>query len=719
MVRKGIDNGPLTGGAYVISGASTLEIASTAFANNASTMIAYCFHSVSGYSSIGSYSGTGATGNSITGLGFKPAWVMVKRTDSTGNWVVRDNTRSPVNPANDRLFWNLSNATGSAFNMDFDSDGFTLNTTTSDENASGGTYIYMAFADTRDATFFGDTSGNGNNWTPNALNNTDVVLDSPTNNWSTSNPLNGDSGTTWKEGNLELSTTSFGNNASTFFMETGKWYWEATGEGYVGAVCAFDRGTYNNTISVSGSDSIGYFTNGTVYWGTGTDSTPATYTSSDIIGVAVNMDDGQISFYKNNTLQVTLNFSSTISRLATEGCYANYNNGSTNNTRVVNFNFGQDSSFAGNKTAQGNTDDNGKGDFYYAPPSGFLALTTGNLPTPTITAPDEYFNTVLYTGNGSTQSITGVGFQPNWVWQKTRSTARSNYLQDVVRGAQKQLISDSTGAETSFTNGITSFDSDGFSVGSSSWANGNNESKVAWNWKAGGTAVSNTDGSITSQVSANQDAGFSVVSYTGTAANATVGHGLSSAPEMYMVKNRDQTGDWCVYHKDSNATPEDYYLLLNLTNAPIDNSTIWNDTAPTSTTFSIGSYLYGNNIDYIAYCFHSVEGYSKIGSYTGNGSTDGTYVHCGFRPAYVMAKRTDASGNSWYIWDNKRNSYNANGDNNLWANNSSAENTNDYPFDALSNGFKVRTTTSNLNTSGATYIFLAFAEAPFSKSNAR
>ena len=233
--------------------------------------------------------------------------------------------------------------------------------------------------DGRDASNLGDDeSGNGNDFTSNNLAASDQVLDSPTNNWCVMNPLNGDGGTTWKNGNLELSTANQGNNASTIFMTTGKWYWEAKGQGYAGGVCSIDRGAYSSGMTPSGSDSIGYYSNGTVYWGGGSDSTPASYTSSDIIGVAVNMDDGEISFYKNNTLQVTLTFASTVSSLATDGCYAVVNNG-TSSSITFYLNFGQDGTFAGTETAQGNSDGNGVGNFYYAPPTGYLALCTKNL----------------------------------------------------------------------------------------------------------------------------------------------------------------------------------------------------------------------------------------------------------------------------------------------------------------------------------------------------
>jgi hypothetical protein len=232
--------------------------------------------------------------------------------------------------------------------------------------------------------------------------------------------------------------------------------------------------------------------------------------------------------------------------------------------------------------------------------------------------------------------------------------------------------------------------------------------------------VLNEAGTIPSQVSANTTAGFSIVSYTGTGANATVGHGLDVKPKVVIVKNRDQAGDWCVFHEDMNAVPQDYYLLLNLPNSPINNNTIWNDTAPTTSTFSIGSYLYGNTIKYIAYCFHDVEGYSKFGSYTGNGSAaDGPFVYTGFRPAWVLIKRYDAAEN-WWLLDNKRNPYNQ-VDTALRPNDPAfdAVSPTKYAQDFLSNGIKLKTLDPDVNIINGTYIYMAFAENPFKYANAR
>jgi hypothetical protein len=323
---------------------------------------------------------------------------------------------------------------------------------------------------------------------------------------------------------------------------------------------------------------------------------------------------------------------------------------------------------------------------------------------------DDYFNTVLYVGNNATNVITGVGFQPDLVWLKDRVNANSHNLYDSVRGATKALISNATNAEITRATGLTSFDSDGFTLGS---YGGHNESpeNVSWNWKAGGTAVSNTEGSITSTVSANTTSGFSIVSYTGTGANATVGHGLGSAPQMIILKNRDSAENWIV--GGSNITTGwTGYLALNLTDTITTASNIWQDTTPDSDKFYIGASgkVNGSTHGMVAYCFAEVKGYSKAFSYTGNGSADGDFVYCGFRPAFVLIKCT-SNATDWFINDNKRLGYNG-GNNVLYPDLSSVEATSPQ-VDILSNGFKTRTVDSMINNSGYTYVGFAFAEQPF------
>jgi hypothetical protein len=326
----------------------------------------------------------------------------------------------------------------------------------------------------------------------------------------------------------------------------------------------------------------------------------------------------------------------------------------------------------------------------------------------------------LYTGNGGTlavsNAVNGVSFQPDWVWAKSRSTTDANFVLDSVRGATINLYTNGTAAE--FTqNTVTAFNVGGFSVGSqANGVNTNSATYVAWNWKAGGAAVTNTAGSITSQVSANTAAGFSIVTYTGTGSNATVGHGLGVAPSMIIFKNRQSTTSWLVYHTSMGNTNA---MFLNGTSASGASSTYFNNTSPTSTVFSLGSDTSGNGANNIvAYCFAAVAGYSAFGSYTGNGSTDGPFVYTNFRPRFVMIKRTDVA-NDWAILDTSRNTYNV-ATQVLFPNTSSAEGTQTTPMDILSNGFKVRNGADNyINASGGTYIYAAFAETAFKFSNAR
>jgi hypothetical protein len=326
----------------------------------------------------------------------------------------------------------------------------------------------------------------------------------------------------------------------------------------------------------------------------------------------------------------------------------------------------------------------------------------------------------LYTGNSGTQSIVnavnGVFFAPDFVWIKDRSAARQNSLNDIVRGTNKELFSDSTDAETSpGTPVLTAFNSNGFSVGANAVGNQSGENFVAWQWKANGSGVSNTAGSITSTVDANTTAGFSVVTFTGTGANDSVGHGLGVTPNMIILKRRNSTSGWLVYHS-SLATPSTQWLQPNTTDAVQTASPFWNTV--NSTTFGTSANTTINTATYVAYCFAAIAGYSAFGSYTGNGSTDGPFVYLGFRPRFIMVKRTDAA-EGWEMLDTSRNTYNA-VNSLLEANQSSAEITStSRDTDFTSNGFKVRNTSNAMNASGGTYIYACFAENPFKYSNAR
>jgi hypothetical protein len=333
----------------------------------------------------------------------------------------------------------------------------------------------------------------------------------------------------------------------------------------------------------------------------------------------------------------------------------------------------------------------------------------------TIKKPSDYFNTKLYSGNSGTQSITSVGFQPDFTWIKRRTgTGAGSLIFDVVRGATNFLGSNDTAGNQTDVTTLTSFDTNGFTLGSSAGVNGSGENYASWNWLGANGTASNTDGSISSTVSANTTSGFSIVSYTGTGSNATVGHGLGSAPQVVIIKDRSVARDWIV---GDTAIGFDKYLLLNSTTASITASNRFQDTAPSSSVVTIGTHGYVNNSgnNYIAYCFAEKQGFSKFGSYTGNGSADGTFVYTGFKPAFVIAKCSSAVS-QWGMKDIARNPYNVL-DKSLFANLSNAEETN-REMDFLSNGFKLRSNAAgDLNDNGSTYIYMAFAEEPLVGDN--
>ncbi len=328
-----------------------------------------------------------------------------------------------------------------------------------------------------------------------------------------------------------------------------------------------------------------------------------------------------------------------------------------------------------------------------------------------IDKPSDYFETLLYTGTGSSNTITGLDFEPNWVWIKPRNDARGHNLIDSVRGVSKWLGSNETSAELTVAQGITSFNSNGFTVGTSNDFNKASNTHVAWNWKAGGTASSNTEGTITASSSVNTDAGFGIATWTGNGtAGANIGHGLNQAPEMFFVKQRTGVQDFTCWNKTFTSS-EFCDLSSNIAKTSFD---VWN-TVPDSTKiyFANQARCNASGSDYVGYYWHSVNGYSKIGSYTGNGNSDGTFVYTGFRPAFVMIKRTDDVRN-WVIVDNKRPNYNPT---NEWLYpNASDAGYSQTGIDLLSNGFKTLITSPTVNASGGSYIYMCFAENPFVSS---
>ena len=593
--------------------------------------------------------------------------------------------------------------------------------------AYAGTYgtngFYITGADSADLG--ADYSGNGNDFTSSGLTTADQVTDTPTDNYPVISPIDRQSGASapLKDGNLVFENNNTGTTVdarATFAVSSGKWYWEVEADalgqsgvarefvGVVSPVWKIDSGSGGQSFYID-STGYAYMTTGLK----GNNNTTAAYgtawTAGDIIGVALDLDNGKIWWSLNGTFQNSGDPAAGTGEAYSglSGTYApafavDYGTGTS---RLI-ANFGQ------------------TGGLTYTPPTGFKALSAANLPEPTIKDGSAHFNTILYTGNGSatTRSLTGVGFQPDFVWKKIRSSADHHWLHDAVRGADKGLNSNRTDSEYTSTR-LTSFDSDGFSFATSDPdTNGSGSTYVAWNWLAGNGTASNTDGSITSTVSANQTAGFSVVTYTGTGSAATVGHGLSTTPEMIIVKNRSASWGWFVYNSYL-TNPTTGRLQLNLTNAEIAGGTPgpWNNTAPTSTVFSIGNSSFpevnGSGDSIVAYCFAEVEGFSKFGKYTGNGSADGPFVWCGFRPAFILVKEY-TSADDWLIYDSSRDPYNVAG-RVLRPDSTVAEfdgRGGSRDVDFLSNGFKFRSSNATMNGSGAGYIFMEFAEHPFGGS---
>ena len=612
------------------------------------------------------------------------------------------------------------------------------------------------------STIGADTSGNTNHFTSTA--NTDVVArdcampDSPENNFSTFNPnFRAVTANTLSEGNLFCATSSGGRSFSAttipIKLGTGKWFWEfrvsadGGGMGVAKTNGVAGAGAYQSvTATGTGANTTDYYygeTNFVVYAdqiihnGGNAVALDGSPTYPEVYGILFDSDASppNMAVYRGGTAVGNINCDNGFDYLPMGG------DGSGAVTINVIFNAGQDSTFAGNETAATNTDVNGFGNFSMAVPTGAKSLCSANLPEPTIgpnstTQADDYFNTVLYTsdniGANGTQNVTGVGFKPDWVWLKNRTSGSTSHtLYDSNRGTGRHLSSDSTGAEVGLNSQygyLGTFGDDGYTLrGGSTNANYVNQSTnnyVSWNWKAnGGTTSSNTDGSITSTVQANTTSGFSIVLYNGEGdGQATVGHGLGVKPQVIIPKNRSTTGSYHMYHEAIDASaPQNYGIILNSTNARTDDHGFHNDTAPTSSVFTIGTYNNFDN-DYVAYCFAEVEGYSKFGSYTGNGNVDGTFIYLGFRPAFIMYKRTNTTGN-WLIDDNKTSTFNYDS-NYLLANSADAEgdtttNTAGHMFDHLSNGFKMRNTNAERNGNGDTIIYMAFAEAPFKYANAR
>tara|TARA_A100000172_G_scaffold46406_2_gene28824 strand:- start:5290 stop:7887 length:2598 start_codon:yes stop_codon:yes gene_type:complete len=654
-----------------------------------------------------------------------------------------------------------------AYSGSYGTNGFHLSYKSSDLNTTGSsrTDPYGSGTDQPDDTF-ADNSGSGNHWTISGLVASDVVPDSPTNNFATFNPLLPNANV-YSEGNLK--NASAGNDweiqVATMFPAgiSGKWY----AEFYVHTCNASSTrvgvgvtGTNVDPEEYLGNESpdVAYYDINDIYTGgSKTADTDATFAAGDIISVSLNLDDGEVTFRKNNSTMSNGTQSLVASTLYTFAT-TNYGSGAG-----VVANFGQDDTFAGNKTSgsAASADGNGIGDFYYAPPSGFVALCTSNLQDITIgpgqtSQADDYFDTILYTAASSNGTHThgSISFTPDWSWIKNRDNSERHFLTDVVRGnvsvTDKFLVSSDASAEGA--NGVSgttfSVTSSGYQFVESSIDSGelyyNSRTYVGWNWKAGGAPTSDnsnaagaepTAGSVkidgvnksgafsgspdipVTRLSASTEAGFSIVKYAGVTANPIkVPHGLTSAPELLIIKRLDGGDSWMVGEPTLGFTSSNILRLEESSVVPLGNVVF--TASPDTNVFTVGSAtnVNANTSPYIAYCFHSVEGYSKVGgSYIGGGSNL-PFVYIGFRPAFVLLK-VSSTTNSWFIYDNKREGYNQ--ENDTLSPDLTAVEDNSYKLDLLSNGFKIRGTNNAHNQSGQTFIYLAFAEQPLKFANAR
>jgi len=569
--------------------------------------------------------------------------------------------------------------------------------------AYAGTYgtngFFLSFSDNSSASALGtDDSGNGNDWTVNNISvasgaGNDSLRDSPTNgdtandtgaggevpgNYCTINPLNAGSNSSLTDGNLSWTRTSNGYSMGlgTIGVSSGKWYWEYTFNGSTNNAIPVGVVPVGSTATYPGEDSnsVGYNFNGTKVIGTVQTSYGASLAANDVVGVAFDAGAGTVVFYKNGVSQGTATSS------LTSGPYCPAVSSWTSGTGSF-MNFGQRP-------------------FAYSAPSGFKALCTANLDTPTIEDGSTAMDVLTYTGNGTSQTFSGLKFSPDLVWLKKRSDIQDNVVYDITRGVTSELVTNSQNVNFN-SQGVTAFNSDGFSVGNGGVSNDSAQTYVAWTWDESASK------------------GFDIVSYTGDGnSGRTVSHSLGVKPDLMIVKRYSSGGsNWSVYHQDLGATQ---YLQLNKTDTADTASNQWNDTEPTSTVFTVGNggNVNNNGDDYIAYLFAEIESYSRMGSYTGNGNADGPFVYTGFRPRWLLIKCTDFAGQAWNLFDSARNTYNV-VDGKLKPNTDDAETVNTANLvDFLSNGFKLRSTTDPTN--GAhNFIYVAFAENPFKTARAR
>jgi len=609
----------------------------------------------------------------------------------------------------------------------------------------------LTFSDRSSASALGtDTSGNSNNFSVSGLADIDQSQDSPERNFATLNPLASSTEQSFSAGNLRTVASSSGANfassRSTIGVKSGKWYAEfrldvvqlGTGGQDNGVFVGTGTKEYprdsSNQNGTDNGQTILYTANASssgrgIYVGsTLFDSGLAAHAAGDIIGIEMNVDDNEVTFYKNGTKQGNTRQAGVTTVDGGFFYFYTYVRDQTANTRIT-ANFGQDGSFNNQRGFGTNSDDNGIGQFVYAPSSGYLALCGVNLPDTGFNAdednqPTDFHNVVTYTGSGNTtQNITGVGFQPDWVWIKNRNTTVNHYILDSTRGLN-YLSSNTTSAQSSSANRFNSFDSDGFQVehtgGGNGFTNGSGQTYVAWNWKInGGTTSTDTTGSQDSIIQTNQTLGMTIGTHEATSGTYTFAHGLGATPEFFMFRNIDGTDNWVYWHTGM-AAAGTTLQYINSTVANSNSGSNWlstlNSTLIGITTLQVS----GTSGTHLFWAFRSIEGFSKFGNYEGNASTDGPFIYTGFRPSLIWIKNYDTGNTDHLIYDDQRHKSSNTGNPREFhlITNSTDDDQDLYDVDFLSNGFKIRHGDVNNINAGDTYLYWAWAHNPFKFSNA-
>ena len=649
-------------------------------------------HQVGRYDNGGHFDGYMADVNLIDGQQLTPS--SFAETDSvTGEWIPID--------------------TGS---LSFGTNGFRLQF--SDNSGTSAT------------TLGKDTSGNSNNYTPNNLSvsagkGNDSLEDTPTNNYPTLSFINSRSPSRIRNGALDINFTDGDDNdaaLATFGMESGKWYFEvqinAGSSSALSSLLGVAPDSYQKLKQNTGinawpgkdTDSgVGIDGSGAKYVDGSSSTYASSFTTNDIIGVAVDADSAKVAFSKNGQ----------------------FSDGNGNYNQGVNVASGGQVSIDGKAPyffAVADTSSSrdpqfslnfGQRAFSSSIPSGYQKLNSQNLPEPVAPRGDKYFDAITYSGTGSQRAVTGFNFAPDWVWVKRRNNNNFNILANTILGANNYMVSNTVDAESvgGGSQLINGFNSDGFDVGTEAAVNNSSGTYVAWCWFAGGSTVTNSTGTISAQVRASATSGFSIMSWTGNGTSgATVGHGLGVKPSFFIVKQRNGTGNWVTYDDENGATKHFTFT----SNASSSYSGLFNDTEPTSSVISLGNDVAVNvsSNPYICYCFAEVAGFSKFGKFSGNGNSNGSYVFCGFRPRFLVIKRSD-SGNHWVIYDAARSTVNVVEDFLKIELQDSEVTNSQVSVDFCAAGFKMRTGFDIVNAGSGEYFFFAFAENAFKYARAR